>query len=123
MSKSDVLKQLNLTSRPNVHQSIGAGSAGEENTANLKDGLIINVVRRLPAEVFKRSRNLSEHKTVIAERVKEFEPELPVEAAEAAEAGAAASGAAASSSSSSSSSGPRRSARRSGAPGRSAPSA
>ena len=102
MSKSDVLKQLNLTSRPNVHQSIGAGSVGEENTANLKDGLIINVVRRLPAEVFKRSRNLSEHKTVIAERVKEFEPELPVEAAEAASGAAAssASGAAASSSSS-----------------------
>ena len=90
MSKSDVLKQLNLTSRPNVHQSIGVGSEGEENTGNLKDGLVINVVRRLPAEVFKRSRNLSGYKTVMADRAKEFEPELPVEGAEGAGGGEAA---------------------------------
>ena len=71
MSKLDVLKQFNLTDRPNPRQTMGGTDA--------KEGIVINVVRRLPVEVFKKSRNLPGYKTVMSERAKEFETELPVE--------------------------------------------
>jgi len=76
MSKLDVLKQFNLTDRPNPRQNTGSGTG---TGPGAKEGIIINVVRRLPEEIFKKSRNLSGYKTVMAEREKEFEPEAPVE--------------------------------------------
>jgi hypothetical protein len=77
MSKLDVLKQLNLTDRPNPHQDIGG--------LNAKEGIVINVVRRLPEEVFKKPRKLPRYNTFMSERAKESEqdeseePEEPVE--------------------------------------------
>ena len=72
MSKSAVFQQFNLTERPNVHKDVG----GDE---DVKEGVVINVVRRLPEAVFKRSRNPEGFKTVMSKRAKEFEPERPVE--------------------------------------------
>ena len=74
MSKLDVLKQFNLTDRPNPRQNTGTGTG-----PGAKEGIVINVVRRLPAEVFKKPHNLPGYKTVMSERAKEFEPEQPVE--------------------------------------------
>ena len=72
MSKSAVFQQFNLTERPNVHKDVG----GDE---DVKEGVVINVVRRLPEAVFKRSRNPEGFKTVMSKRAKEFKPERPVE--------------------------------------------
>ena len=74
MSKLGILKQLNLTERPNT----GAGPG----VADAKEGIVINVVRRLPEEMFKKPRNLPGYETVMADRAQEFEPEAPVEGAE-----------------------------------------
>ena len=85
MSKLDVLQQLNLTDRPNTHTGSDA-----------KDGIVINVVRRLPEEMFKKPRNLPGYTTVMADRAKELEPEAPVEGGEGegeGESGAAAAAA------------------------------
>jgi hypothetical protein len=83
MSKMDVLQQLNLTDRPNTRT-----------VSDAKEGLVINIVRRLPEEMFKKPRNLPGYETVMADRAQEFEPEAPVEGGEpGAESGAAAAGA------------------------------
>ena len=76
MSKLDVLQQLNLTDRPNTRT-----------VSDAKEGLVINVIRRLPEEMFKKPRNLPGYETVMADRAKEFEPEAPVEG-ESGESGA-----------------------------------
>ena len=79
MSKLDVLQQLNLTDRPNTRT-----------VSDAKEGLVINVIRRLPEEMFKKPRNLPGYDAVMADRAQEFEPEAPVEGAESgAESGAA----------------------------------
>jgi len=77
MSKLDVLQQLNLTDRPNTRT-----------VSDAKEGLVINVIRRLPEEMFKKPHNLPGYDAVMADRAKEFEPEAPVEGGEA-ESGAA----------------------------------
>ena len=65
-----VLKQFNLTQRPSLRAS---------STEQLKEGVIINFVRKLPSGVFKKPRNVSGYATMRREREDEFAPELPIE--------------------------------------------
>lgn len=69
----NVLKQYNLTNRPVVRSS-----ASEQ----AKEGVVVNFIRKLPNEVFKKPRNLAGYQPTLREK----EAELPVEG----EAGAAA---------------------------------
>ena len=83
MSKLDVLQQLNLTDRPNTRT-----------VSDAKEGLVINVIRRLPEEMFKKPHNLPGYDAVMADRANEFEPEAPVEGGEAGAESGTESGAA-----------------------------
>jgi hypothetical protein len=74
MSKLDALKQLNLTARPDPTRGIGGVSA--------KEGVVIDVVRRLPEEVFKKPRKMPRYDTFMSERAKGVEPDEPVEGGE-----------------------------------------
>jgi len=80
----NVLKQYNLTSRPAVRSSAAVDA---------KEGVVVNFVRKLPSDVFKKPRNVTGNQPTIREK----EPELPVEGSssiqeEPATAAAAAAG-------------------------------
>jgi hypothetical protein len=66
----NVLKQYNLTQRPTLRASA---------TEQAKEGIVINFVRKLPSEVFKKPQNVSGYATMRREREEEFAPELPVD--------------------------------------------
>jgi len=76
----NVLKQFNLTQRPTLR----ATSLGAE---QVKEGVVINFVRKLPSGVFKKPRKVSGYATMRREREEEFAPELPVEGQEEEEGG------------------------------------
>jgi hypothetical protein len=73
----NVLKQYNLTNRPVVRSS-----ASEQ----AKEGVVVNFIRKLPNEVFKKPRNLAGYQPTLREK----EAELPVEGEEGAASAAAA---------------------------------
>ena len=75
----NVLKQYQLTNRPVVRSSAAVQA---------KEGVVVNFVRKLPSEVLKKPRNVVGYDKMIREREAEFEPELPVEGTEAANADA-----------------------------------
>jgi hypothetical protein len=72
----NVLKQFNLTQRPTLRASSSSSSSGAE---QVKEGVVINFVRKLPSGVFKKPRNVSGYATMRREREEEFAPELPVQ--------------------------------------------
>jgi hypothetical protein len=75
----NVLKQYQLTNRPVVRSSAAVQA---------KEGVVVNFVRKLPSEVLKKPRNVVGYDKMIREREAEFEPELPVEGADASGADA-----------------------------------
>jgi len=76
----NVLKQFNLTQRPTLRASSSSSSSSSSSAAEqVKEGVIINFVRKLPSGVFKKPRNVSGYATMRRERQEEFAPELPVE--------------------------------------------
>lgn len=74
----NALKQFNLTERPSLRGSSSSSSSGTAAT-NAKDGVVINFIRKLPSDVFKKPRNVSGYATMRRNREEEFAPELPVE--------------------------------------------
>ena len=71
----NVLKQFNLTQRPSIRATTSSSLGADQ----VKEGVVINFVRKLPSGVFKKPRNVSGYATMRREREEEFAPELPVE--------------------------------------------
>jgi hypothetical protein len=83
----NVLKQFNLNQRPALR-------VASSRADTVKEGLVINFVRKLPSSVFKKPRRVSGYATMRREREEEFAPELPVEGEEKEEGGGGAAGSA-----------------------------
>lgn len=56
----NVLKQFNLTQRPSIRATTSSSSSSSSLGADqVKEGVVINFVRKLPSGVFKKPRNVS----------------------------------------------------------------
>jgi hypothetical protein len=74
----NALQQYGITSRPPIRRRLG-----EEESKGDGLGMMIHFSRKLPSDVLKKPKSVSGYGAMRRERQAEFEPELPMEGAEA----------------------------------------